>query len=46
VSDPEHARELGRAAAARYRERFTVERMVDGVSSVYAELGVRTDARP
>jgi glycosyltransferase involved in cell wall biosynthesis len=46
LSDPDHARELGRTAAARYRERFTVERMVDGVCSVYSELGVRTDVRP
>ena len=41
LRDPAHARELGRAAANRYGERFTVERMVDGVCSVYAELGIQ-----
>jgi glycosyltransferase involved in cell wall biosynthesis len=40
LTDQVRARELGRAAGARYRERFTVERMVAGVRSVYAELGV------
>ena len=40
LTDPTRARELGRAAGARYRERFTVERMVAGVRSVYAELCV------
>jgi glycosyltransferase involved in cell wall biosynthesis len=45
LADPPRARELGRAAGARYRERFTVERMLAGVRSVYAELGVETEAR-
>jgi glycosyltransferase involved in cell wall biosynthesis len=43
LREPAHARALGSAAGARYRERFTVERMVAGVLSVYAELGVVTD---
>jgi glycosyltransferase involved in cell wall biosynthesis len=46
LADQAHARELGRAAGERYHERFTVERMVAGVRSVYAELGVGTDAGP
>jgi glycosyltransferase involved in cell wall biosynthesis len=41
--DQERGRELGGAAGARYRERFTIERMVAGVRSVYAELGVASD---
>jgi glycosyltransferase involved in cell wall biosynthesis len=40
LTDPVRARAVASAARARYRERFTVEHMVAGVLSVYAELGV------
>jgi glycosyltransferase involved in cell wall biosynthesis len=46
LTDHDRARDLGTAAGARYRERFTVERMVSGVRSVYAELGVAADGLP
>jgi glycosyltransferase involved in cell wall biosynthesis len=44
LTDPDRARRLAGAARARYQDRFTVERMVAGVLSVYAELGVQPTA--
>jgi glycosyltransferase involved in cell wall biosynthesis len=40
LANPDRARELGSVAGERYRERFTVEKMVAGVASVYSELGI------
>jgi glycosyltransferase involved in cell wall biosynthesis len=39
ADEPERAR-LGAAARARVEERFTLDRMADGIAAVYAELGV------
>lgn len=41
LSDRESAEAMGRAAGQRLRERFTLQRMVAGTLSVYAELGLK-----
>jgi glycosyltransferase involved in cell wall biosynthesis len=38
VADPAERRRMGAAAAARFRQRFTLERMLDGIEHVYQEV--------
>lgn len=41
LADRELAERLGRDAAHRYRQRFTLERMIEGTLAVYDEVGIR-----
>jgi glycosyltransferase involved in cell wall biosynthesis len=38
VADPAQRRRMGAAAAERFRQRFTLERMLDGIEHVYEEI--------